>query len=136
MFARPDLTVKLSVETRAIARVADGVAFEARLDEQRALLAVVEDLHEAQDVARRLPFRPELAARARPEGHEALLVGDAQGVGVHEADHQDLVGVRLLDDGGHEAIRVELQLRDFHVSLTGTPLAAMHSFRSRTVYDP
>src|SRR5436309_1018864 len=54
-------------EAAAVPGVAHGVALEAGAHEQRAVLAVVADLVEAQPVPGPLALRPKLAARARPE---------------------------------------------------------------------
>src|SRR5579884_2443451 len=79
----------LAVETGPLA----GVAGRAnRIDEEqnRVLVAVDEDLLDAQVVARGFALRPQLLAGAAPERDKAQVFALAPRVLVQDADHQHL----------------------------------------------
>src|SRR5262249_56677771 len=108
-------------EARPLAGVT-GHALLVYLDEQRVAVAVGEDGLDVLHMPGRLALRPRLAARARPEVCQAAPERRLHGGAVHPGDHQELTGVRLLDDRGNQALGVELELVERHGSLrTSTP---------------
>jgi len=80
------------------------------LNEQRVLVAVVQDLLYALNIAGRLALLPELVTRAAPETRQAALHGPLQRLSVHVRHHQDLTGPPVLDDGGDEALFIVFQI--------------------------
>ena len=73
------------------------------LDEERVLIAIVQDLCNALNVARGFTFLPELLARTAPKPGETAFHGLLQRCRVHVRDHEDLVCSTVLDDSGDEA---------------------------------
>ena len=61
-----------------------------------------------------LALRPQAVAGAAPEGDETGLDGFFVGFAIHKAEHKDLVGHGILNDGGHKALEfVEIDLHSF-----------------------
>src|SRR3954463_3684878 len=96
------------------ARPRPGVAGDADLvapDEQGVPVAVEGDALDQLGVAGGVALAPVLLAAAGPEGHPTGGEGAVERLIVHPADHEDLGGVELLDDGTDQAVAVALQLR-------------------------
>jgi hypothetical protein len=56
------------------------------------------------------PLRQSDFARARPVDGAAGVDGELQGVGVHPGEHEHIIArIRILRDGGDEAVGVELR---------------------------
>src|SRR5262245_29845240 len=116
-----DSRVERREEASPLARVT-GHTLLVYLDEQRVAVAVGEDGLDVLHVPGRLALRPRLSARARPEVGQAAPECRLHGRPIHPGDHQDLAGVRLLDDCGNQALGVELELVERHGSpRTSTP---------------
>jgi len=83
--------------------------------EERVLIAVVENILHSLHVSRRLPFLPELLARAAPVPGETGLHGPLQRLRVHIRDHEHLAGLPFLDHGGDKTLLVKFEIcRYFH----------------------
>ena len=88
-------------EPRREARLGPGVARRpSRVHpvEKRVSVAVVADLLDGHGVSRRRSLVPELLARAAPEPRLAGLPCAAQRLRVRVGEHQDAIGLRVLDD--------------------------------------
>ena len=99
---------EVGVEAGAVAGVAGG-ALLVDLDQQGVAVAVEPDLPDVLPVAGGLALDPVLLPRAAPVRRAAGADGAGQGLVVHPAQHQDLAGVVLLDDGRHQPLRRTLQ---------------------------
>ena len=98
-------------EAAFVAFVADAGAMRFHLDQHRVEVAIGGDLLDHQAMAGAFAFEPELLPGAAVEGSEARLDGQAEGLFVHVADHEDAPGGVILDDGGDEAVRLfEIQI--------------------------
>jgi hypothetical protein len=85
------------------------------LDQERVLVAVIEDILDALDVTGGLPLLPELLPGSAPEPGEARLNGFAQRLGVHIGHHQNFVVLPVLNDSGYQAFIVVFKVvRYFH----------------------
>src|SRR5215211_968690 len=63
--------------------------------------------------------------------------GQAQGLIVHEGEHQDGIGLVILDDHRDQTVFVELDRERPHLTgLTGTPCSARNAFRSAIRSSP
>src|SRR6478735_6160149 len=101
------------VELAAVeARPGPGVAGRADLvdpDQQRIAVAVHGERLDPLHVPGGVSLAPVLLAGARIERDAPAGQGAVQRLVVHPAQHQHLVGVELLDDGGHQAGAVALE---------------------------
>lgn len=109
--------VHLLEEAAFVACVA-GAGFLFDLEEEDVLVAVHEPANDALGVATGLAFEPELAARAAPVGHEALLEGHHERFAVHPGEHEHATGRALgagsfLDDHGNQPVGGEFKI-EFH----------------------
>src|SRR5690606_15460926 len=77
------------------------------LQEDHVAIAIGPDLGHRLHVAGLLALAPEAPARARPIHRAAGARGLFQRLAVHPRDHQDPRAVRLLGDGGHQAVAIE-----------------------------
>ena len=106
------------MEEAAFVACVAGTGFLLDLEEENILVAVHEPADDALGVAAGLTFEPELAARAAPVGHEALLEGHGEGFAVHPGEHEHAAGRALgaggfLDDYGNQPVGGEFEI-EFH----------------------
>src|SRR6478672_12355131 len=80
------------------------IAKALHLQQHGIVVAVDEHVDDLELVARGLALHPQLVARAAEEGGEAGAARFRERDVVHEADHQDLRGVGILDDGGNQSV--------------------------------
>ena len=85
--------------------MADAGALRFHLDQHGVAVAIGGDFLDHQAVAGAFALEPELVARAAVEGGEAGFDGLAEGLFIHEADHEDAAGGVILNDGGDQAVR-------------------------------
>lgn len=105
---------KTSKETGAVAGMTGRTGL-LYLDQQCVLVAVVQDLFDALDIARRLALLPKFLAGPAPEPGKARFNGLSDRRGVHVRDHQHLAAFPILNDRGDQSFFVELQsIRDLH----------------------
>ena len=98
-------------EACALARMTDvAVAEPLDLDEHRVVVAIDQHLDDLEPVAGRLALGPQLVARPAEEGGEAGRLRERERLFVHEADHQDLGALRVLDDRRNQPV----ELRKVH----------------------
>ncbi len=84
-------------------------------DEERVLVAVIENVLDALYVSGGFSLLPEFAAGAAPEPGEPGLNRSPQRFGVHVGNHQDLVVLPVLNHGRDQALFVEFEvIRDLH----------------------
>jgi hypothetical protein len=83
------------------------------IDQQQhgVAVAIQAQLVQMLDLPGCLPLAPKSVARARPVASAALGQRRAHRVAVHPSHHQDLAGVVLLNNRRHEAVGLELDLR-------------------------
>lgn len=80
-------------------------------DKKGIVITIVENFDYAKDVARGLTFGPKAVTCAAPKGDETRLDCFFVGFAIHEAEHKDLIGHGILDDGRHQALEfVEIDL--------------------------
>ena len=85
------------------------------LNEQRILIAIVQDFLHALDVPGCLSLLPETAARPAPETGEARLDRPLDRFGVHVSNHQDLFAAPVLNDRGNQPFFIIFQvIGDMH----------------------
>jgi hypothetical protein len=77
------------------------------LEEQRVAVTVEPGLLNHLGMSAGLALHPLLLARPAPVHHPATLQGLAEGGLGHVRHHEDLVGLGVLDDGGHQAVAIE-----------------------------
>ena len=103
-------------EAAAIAFVANAGTDWIDADEQRIGVAVDTDVADFQDVAAGRAFLPEAIAGAGEEDDFARTLCFGESDVVHEAEHEDVAGRGVLDNGGDESVRLrEVELH--HVPL-------------------
>jgi hypothetical protein len=103
-------------EAAAIAFVANAGTDWIDADEQRIGVAVDTDVADFQDVAAGRAFLPEAIAGAGEEDDFARTLCFGESDVVHEAEHEDVAGRGVLDNGGEESVRLrEVELH--HVPL-------------------
>jgi hypothetical protein len=97
------------------AGVADG-AYGFGFDQEGVVFAVFIDFFDFDKVALSFAFMPHFLAAAAEKPDIRPFQREFEGFFVHVAEHQDFVGVDVLDDGGDEAFRivVEVFLFIFH----------------------
>ncbi len=76
------------------------------LDQKRILITVVQNILDALDVTRSLAFLPEFFTRSAPEPGEPRVDGSPERFGIHVGDHEDLMILPVLDNGGNQALVV------------------------------
>ena len=92
-------------KARPGAGVADvPVAEPPHLEQHRVVVAVDEQVDDFELVAGRFALHPQLVARAAEERREAGAPRLGERDLVHEADHQDFGGLRVLDDGRNQPV--------------------------------
>src|SRR3954468_2704890 len=101
--------VSLVLTQRSKAGSSSGVAHVAvaealHLQQHGIVVAVDEHVDDFELVAGGLALHPQLVARAAEEGGEAGAARFRERDVVHEADHQDLRRVGVLDDGGNQSV--------------------------------
>ena len=99
-------------------------------DQERVTIAIRRDVLHNQSMPGRLALEPKLIARSTEKRHETTLNRLAKRLVVHEADHQDAMGLMVLNDCGNQsALLAEIE---FHSSIpTKKPAwlsAGCHSF--------
>src|SRR6185503_14665199 len=105
----PHAQGKRAVEAGALAGVAgDAIAGYYNLEPNGVLVAIGAQLAHLEHVAAVLALPPELGPRAAPEMADAGLEREGQGFGVHPGEHQHLARGGIGDDGGDEAVGIEL----------------------------
>jgi hypothetical protein len=92
------------VKAALVTVVADARAEGFNFDEERVVVAIGGDFLDDQAVAGAFAFHPQLVSGAAVESDEAGGAGFFEGFGVHEADHEDAVRGRVLNDGREEAV--------------------------------
>src|SRR5688572_3806662 len=111
--ARRGRSFKRARKTGPFARMAHiPVTEPPDLDEHRVVVAIDAELDDREPVARGLALDPQRVARAAEKGGEAGAPGQLQRLLVHEADHEDLRALRVLDDGGNQPV----EFREIHRS--------------------
>jgi hypothetical protein len=87
-------------------------------DEQRVLVAVIQDVLYLLDMTGRLPFLPELLPRTAPEPGESRLNGLFYGRRVHVGNHEHFTTLPILDYSGNQALFIIFEVRrNFHAGL-------------------
>lgn len=81
-----------------------GGARGAYADEEGVVVAIVFDAHDVKEIARGFAFCPKALLGTREECDATFGLGFIESLLVHIAQHEDLVGDGVLDDGGDEAI--------------------------------
>src|SRR4051812_34723429 len=103
--------VQLSKKTRALAGMTHvPVAEPLHPREHGVVVAIHEQRRDLQPIAGGLALGPQRVPGAAEEGGEAGAARDRERLFVHEADHEDLVGLVVLDHGRNQS----LQLREVH----------------------
>src|SRR3989338_6191338 len=98
------LVGQLSEEARSLARMAHvAVALPDDLHQHRVVVAIDEDVDDLEPVARCFALHPQRVARAAEEGGEAGASRQRERLFIHETDHQDLGGLRVLNHGRNQA---------------------------------
>ena len=88
------------------------------LDEQRVLVAVIQDILDLLDMTGCFPFLPELLSRTAPEPCKSRLHGLSYRSCVHVGDHEHFAGLPVLDHGGNQPFFIILEVfGDFHAGL-------------------
>jgi hypothetical protein len=79
--------------------------------QHRIAVAIGPCCEDFQTIAGRFPFRPQPLPGTAVERNEARQQSRLQSFAVHEAQHEQLGGVRILNDGGHQPLHfVEVDL--------------------------
>lgn len=87
-------------------------------NEKRVLIAVIENVLDVLHISRRLPFLPELLARAAPVPGETGLNGPLERSLVHISNHKNFAGLPFLDHRRDKTIIIKLEIyRYFHAVL-------------------
>ena len=73
------------------------------LNQERVLVAILQDIDNLEEITTRLALGPELLPGAAIESNLAGLYRFLIGFFVHEAQHQDFARVVVLYDGGNKA---------------------------------
>lgn len=98
------IRVELLEEAGLVAFVADAGAVGRAEKQEGVGVAIGADLFDFEEVAGGFAFEPEFIPGAGVEAGFAGLQRFGEGFFVHEADHEDALGLPVLNDGGDEAI--------------------------------
>ena len=79
-------------------------------DQERILIAVVENIFHSLHVAGGFALLPEFLTGTAPEPGQSGLDGSAQGLGVHVRDHQYFIVLPVLDHGRDEPFVIVVQV--------------------------
>jgi len=111
----PVSAIQPAKETALVAFVADSGAERFHSDQQRVAIAIGRDFFYNQSVTGSFAFEPQFIARSAKERDVARFDGFPKRFCVHEADHQNAVGLVILNDGGYQAAL--LAVIQFHLSM-------------------
>jgi hypothetical protein len=75
-------------------------------NEERVVVAICPDGAQGEAIAAGLAFSPEAVLGPAEEGHEAAVQRRRERVATHVAEHQDLGGSGILDDGGEQSVHL------------------------------
>src|SRR5665811_414638 len=103
---QPAIRLEASVVAGVVTFVAD-CADLLDFDQETVQFAVDADFFDPLHVSRRFPLFPQLPATPAPEVDIPACASCVQGFPVHEAHHQQIAGVGVLNRGGDELVVAE-----------------------------